>query len=301
MAKKDKKSKQKNKKKEDKSLTGSAPRSHAKDDTSSEGTSATEAGKLPAKVYDKEIAKLQVELVRLQEWVRKKSLKVVVVFEGRDTAGKGGMIKRITERVSPRVFRVVALPTPTEREKSQIFLQRYVPHLPAGGEVVLFDRSWYNRAGVERVMGFCTQDEYDEFMRVCPRLEETMVRSGIILIKYFLEVSQEEQARRFEARIHDPAKQWKLSPMDVESVSRWWDYTIAYDKMIAATDTPYAPWHVVQADNKKRARLNCIAHLLSKIPYKKIPFEAPSMPKRKKKPDGAPETPMFKNFVPEIF
>ena len=288
MAKKDKKKK---KGKKNKRMESVAPFQEKHD---------PEGVKLTAKVYDKEIAKLQVELVRLQEWVKAKKLKVVIVFEGRDTAGKGGMIKRITEKVSPRVFRVVALPVPTEREKSQMYLQRYIPHFPAAGEVVLFDRSWYNRAGVEHVMDFCTQDEYDEFMRICPRFEETMVRSGIILLKYFLDVGQEEQARRFEARIQDPAKHWKLSPMDVESVSRWWDYTKAYDKMIAATDTPYAPWYAVSADDKKSARLNCIAHLLSKIPYKKTSFEPPSMPKLRKRPDGAPEAPMFRNFVPEM-
>ena len=291
MTKKDKK------KKKDKKV----PRSRGKGNPSSLTVAAVEGVNLTTKAYDKEIAKLQVELVRLQAWVKEKKIKVMVVLEGRDTAGKGGMIKRITEKVSPRVFRVVALPTPTEREKSQMYYQRYVPHFPAGGEVVLFDRSWYNRAGVEHVMGFCTQDEYEEFMRTCPGIEESMIRSGIILLKYFLDIGQKEQARRFQARMQDPAKHWKLSPMDVESVSRWWDYTKAFDKMIAATDTPYAPWYVVQANNKKSARLNCIAHLLSKIPYKEIPFEPPSMPKLRKRPDGVPETPMFKNFVPEIY
>ena len=295
MAEKDKKKKDRKRKRIEDAL-----RSQGKGNPNSVAAAATEGVKLSTNAYDKEIAKLQVELVRLQQWVKERKLKVVVVFEGRDTAGKGGMIKRITEKVSPRVFRIVALPTPTEREKSQMYFQRYVPHFPAGGEVVLFDRSWYNRAGVEKVMGFCTQDEYEEFMRVCPGLEEAMIRSGIILIKYFLDVSQKEQARRFQARIQDPAKQWKLSPMDVESVSRWWDYTKAFDKMIAVTDTPYAPWYVVKADNKRRARLNCIAHLLSQIPYKEVPFESPSMPKLKKRPEGVPEKPMFKNFVPEI-
>ena len=300
MAKKDKKRKEKKKDKKSNRLESGAL-SHEKDNPNSGTAAATEGAMLTTKVYEKQIAKLQVELVRLQEWVKEKKHKVVVVFEGRDTAGKGGMIQRITEKVSPRVFRVVALPTPTEREKSQMYFQRYVPHFPSGGEVVLFDRSWYNRAGVEKVMGFCTQDEYEEFMRVCPGLEESMIRSGIILIKYFLDVSRDEQARRFQARIQDPAKQWKLSPMDVESVSRWWDYTKAYDKMIAVTDKPYAPWFVVNADNKKKARLNCISHMLSKIPYKKVPFESPSMPKLKKRPDGVPDAPMFKNFVPEMY
>jgi polyphosphate kinase 2 len=297
MAKKDKKKKKNKKKKQIESL----PPSQGKGNPNSATAIATDRVHLTTKVYDKEISRLQVELVRLQEWVKEKKLKAVVVFEGRDTAGKGGMIKRITERVSPRVFRVVALPTPTEREKSQMYYQRYVPHFPAAGEIVLFDRSWYNRAGVEHVMGFCTQDEYEEFMRTCAGFEESMVRSGIILMKYFLDVSQEEQARRFQGRIKDPMKQWKLSPMDVESVGRWWDYTKAYDKMVATTDMPYAPWYVVSADDKKRARLNCIAHLLSKIPYKKVSFKPPSMPKLKKRPDGVPEAPMFKNFVPEIY
>jgi polyphosphate kinase 2 len=257
--------------------------------------------KLKRKFYDKELTRLQVELVRLQEWVKRKGLKVLVIFEGRDTAGKGGIIKRLSERVSPRVFRVVALPAPTEREKTQMYYQRYVAHLPAGGEIVLFDRSWYNRAGVEHVMGFCTQDEYDEFMRTCPNFELSLVRSGITLIKYFLDVSDKEQERRFKARLNDPLRQWKLSPMDLEARRRWWDYTGAIDKMIIATDTEYAPWYVVRADDKRRARLNCIAHLLSVIPYKKSSFDKPTLPTRQKRPKGVPDVPMYKHIVSEVY
>jgi len=241
------------------------------------------------------------KLVRLQEWTKHKKAKILVVFEGRDTAGKGGVIKRITERVSPRVFRVAALPTPTEREKTQMYFQRYVQHLPAGGEIVLFDRSWYNRSGVERVMGFCSNDEYEEFMRVCPGFELSLVRSGIILLKYFLDVSDEEQERRFKARLDDPLRQWKLSPMDLQSRKRWWDYTAAIDKTIAATDTEYAPWYVVRADDKKRARLNCISHLLSQIPYKKLPFDKPELPQRPQKPKGVPDKPLYLHCVPEVY
>jgi polyphosphate kinase 2 len=264
-------------------------------------TAAEEKGKLTRKAYEKELQRLQVELVRLQEWVKSEKLKVMVIFEGRDTAGKGGVIKRITERVSPRVVRVVALPTPTDREKTQMYYQRYIAHLPAGGEIVLFDRSWYNRAGVERVMGFCTQDEYEEFLRTCPNLEAGLVRSGIILIKYFLDVSEREQERRFQKRINDPLRQWKLSPMDLEARKRWWEYTGAIDKMIASTDTEYAPWYIVRADDKKRARLNCIAHLLSVVPYKKLPVEKPKLPKPLKKPAGVPDKPMYSHIVPEIY
>ena len=257
--------------------------------------------KLKRKFYEEELSKLQVELVRLQEWVKYKKLKIVVVFEGRDAAGKGGIIKRITERVSPRVFRVVALPAPSEREKTQIYLQRYITHMPAGGEIVLFDRSWYNRAGVEHVMGFCTQNEYEDFLAACPIFENTMLRGGVILIKYFLEVSLEEQKRRFLQRIDDPLRQWKLSPMDIESYRRWWDYTKAYDRMIVATDTPLAPWHIVHSDDKRRARLNCISHLLSMIPYENIPFETPKLPRRKRKSPKELAEPRYRNFIPEIF
>jgi polyphosphate kinase len=236
--------------------------------------------RLKRRKFERALAKLQIELVRLQEWVKHKGLKIVVVFEGRDAAGKGGVIKRITERVSPRVFRVVALPAPSEREKSQMYVQRYLPHMPAAGEVVLFDRSWYNRAGVERVMGFCSEDEVTRFFKLCPQWEQTVVGSGIILIKYWFEVSQEEQTRRFLDRINDGRKVWKLSPMDLESHRRWYDYSRARDEMLAATHTPFAPWYVVDADDKRRARLNCIAHFLSMIPYQKIKREPVKLPTR---------------------
>ena len=251
--------------------------------------------------FDKRLEKLQVELCRLQAWVVEKGLRVVVVFEGRDAAGKGGVIKRITERVSPRVFRVVALPAPTERQKTQLYMQRYIPHFPAAGEIMLFDRSWYNRAGVEHVMGFCTPDEYQRFMRICPLFERELIEDGIILIKYFFDVSQDIQEQRFLARSEDPRKHWKLSPMDVESWARWWDYTKAYDAMIRATDTDYAPWHKVAADDKRSARLNCISHLLSKIPYKEIPFKMPPVPKRRKRSSDTPERLLFTRSVPEIY
>ena len=227
--------------------------------------------KLGRKDYDKELARLHVELVKLQEWVVHKGLKVCVVFEGRDTAGKGGTIKAITERVSPRVYRVVALPSPTEREKSQMYMQRYVPHFPAGGEIVIWDRSWYNRAGVERVMGFCTEDQYRRFLQGVPLFEKAMVDNDIILLKYWLEVSPEEQTRRLTARIDDGRKVWKLTPMDLKSYSRWYDYSRARDEMFAATDTDFAPWRVARSDDKKRARLNIITHLLESIPYKQAP------------------------------
>src|SRR3954447_21033085 len=217
---------------------------------------------LDRKAYDKELKRLHGELVKLQEWVVQEGLKVCIVFEGRDGAGKGGTIKAITERVSPRIFRIVALPAPTEREKSQMYVQRYLPHLPAAGEVVIFDRSWYNRAGVERVMGFCTEEEAEKFLAVTPAVERGMIESGIILIKYWLEVSEAEQTRRLEARIEDGRKTWKLSPMDLKSYSRWYDYSRARDAMFKATDTPWSPWYVAQSDDKKRARLNIIAHLL---------------------------------------
>ncbi len=244
--------------------------------------SAAPTEKLKRKDYDKELAKLHVELVKLQEWVKHKGLKVCIVFEGRDGAGKGGTIKAITERVSPRVFRVVALPAPTEREKSQMYVQRYLPHLPAAGEVVIFDRSWYNRAGVERVMGFCSDEQAQKFLKVVPLVEKAMVDSGIILLKYWLEVSPEEQTRRLEARIDDGRKIWKLSPMDLKSYSRWYDYSRARDEMFAATDTDFAPWYVARSDDKKRARLNIITHLLSQIPYKTAPREKVKLPKRQK-------------------
>jgi polyphosphate kinase 2 len=238
--------------------------------------------KLSGKEYAKQLAKLHVELVKLQEWVKHKGLKVCIIFEGRDGAGKGGTIKAITERVSPRVFRVIALPAPTEREKSQMYVQRYLPHLPAAGEVVIFDRSWYNRAGVERVMGFCTEEQAQKFLKAVPLVEKAIVESGVILLKYWLEVSPEEQTRRLESRIDDGRKLWKLTGMDLKSYSRWYDYSRARDEMFTATDTGFAPWFVARSDDKKRARLNIITHLLSKIPYKEAPREKVKLPKRQK-------------------
>jgi polyphosphate kinase 2 len=254
---------------------------------------------LKNKAYLKKLAKLHVELVKLQEWVKAKGVKVCIVFEGRDGAGKGGVIKAITERVSPRVFRVVALPAPTEREKTQIYAQRYIAHWPAGGEVVIFDRSWYNRAGVERVMGFCTEEQAKRFLAGVPLIERMMVDSGIILLKYWLEVSPEEQTRRLEGRIDDGRKLWKLSPMDLESYDRWDDYSRARDEMFAASDTAWAPWYVAKSDDKKRARLNIITHILSKIPYKEVPREKVKLPKRRTgKKYKSPDYP-FK-FIPEV-
>jgi polyphosphate kinase 2 len=238
--------------------------------------------KLSEKDYQKELSRLHVELVKLQEWVVHKGLKVCIVFEGRDGAGKGGTIKAITERVSPRVFRVVALPAPSDREKSQMYVQRYLPHFPAAGEIVIFDRSYYNRAGVERVMGFSSEEQVRKFLQVVPLVEKAMVESGIVLLKYWLEVSPEEQTRRLEARIHDGRKVWKLSPMDLKSYSRWYDYSLARDEMFKATDSGFAPWYVANSDNKKRARLNIITHLLSKVPYKQAPREKIKLPKRQK-------------------
>ena len=236
--------------------------------------------KMKRKRYEKELVKLQTELCRLQEWVKLKGLRVIVVFEGRDAAGKGGTIKAITERVSPRVFQLVALPAPSDREKTQMYLQRYMQHFPAAGEVVIFDRSWYNRAGVERVMGFCSEEEYRQFLENCPIVEKYIVDGGIILVKFWLEVGAKEQQRRFEARVDDPLRQWKLSPMDVESWTRWNDYSRARDLMLQATDTEHAPWYIVRSDDKKRARLNCIAHLLSLIPYEKVRRKKVKLPRR---------------------
>ncbi|HEX7273242.1 MAG TPA: polyphosphate kinase 2 [Casimicrobiaceae bacterium] len=253
--------------------------------------------KLSNKEYEKELRKLHVELVKLQEWVKHKGLKICIVFEGRDGAGKGGAIKAITERVSPRVFRVIALPAPTEREKSQMYAQRYLPHLPAAGEVVIFDRSWYNRAGVERVMGFCTEEQAREFLKIVPLFEQLMVKSKIILLKYWLDVSPEEQTRRLEARVDDGRKIWKLSPMDIKSYTRWDDYTKARDDMFATTDTAWAPWYVVISDDKRRARLNLISHLLSQIPYKEAPREKVKLPKRKLRGKGS--LPATAKIVPD--
>jgi len=250
--------------------------------------------------YEEKILDLQIELVKLQAWIKHTGAKVIVVFEGRDAAGKGGVIKRITERVSPRVFKVVALATPTEREKSQMYMQRFVPHFPAAGELVIFDRSWYNRAGVERVMGFCTKAEYERFLDVCPFFERLIIKNGVLLVKYWFEVSQGEQTSRFRDRIKDPCKQWKLSPMDLESHRRWYDYSRARDAMFARTDTDINPWYVVKADDKRRARLNCIAHLLSLIPYKAVPAEPVNLPKRQK-PKGYSEPDHKYRFAPEKY
>jgi len=239
--------------------------------------------KIDKKEYEAEIFKLQVELVKLQDWVKATNARIVIVFEGRDAAGKGGMIKRIMERVSPRIFRVVALPAPTEREKTQLHAQRYVKKLPAGGEIVIFDRSWYNRAAVEHVMGFCTKEEHRQFLRDCPTFEGFLISQGIILLKYWLEVSKKEQHKRFLARIRDHSKRWKLSPMDLESHRRWYDYSRARDAMLAATDTAASPWFIVPSDDKKRARLNCISHILSSIPYEEIPYTPPKLPPRQKR------------------
>jgi len=257
--------------------------------------------KIKNKVYERELAKLQVELVKLQEWIKDQGLKVVVIFEGRDTAGKGGTIKRITERMNPRVARIVALGVPTEKEKTQWYFQRYVAHLPAAGEMVLFDRSWYNRALVDPVMGFCTDDEYLEFLRSCPEFERMLVRSGIILIKYWLSVSDEEQERRFQARIHDPVRRWKLSPMDLEARSKWVEYSKAKDEMFKYTDIKQAPWYVVEADVKKHARLNLISHLLSLIPYEDLTPDPIELPPRQK--DTGYVRPPFtdQTHVPEVY
>jgi len=256
--------------------------------------------KMSRKEFDKEMEKLQVELVKMQEWVKASGAKVCVLFEGRDTAGKGGVIKRITERTSPRIFHVVALSTPTEREKTQMYFQRYMPHLPAAGEVVLFDRSWYNRAGVERVMGFATEEQVEYFLKYTPATENAIIHSGIILIKYWLEVSMEEQAKRFQERNVDYRKIWKLSPMDVQAQARWYDYSRARDAMFAATDTDISPWYVVPSDDQRRARLNCISHFLSLIPYEEVPREPIKFPKRQAKGDyKEPDRPI--RYVPEKY
>ena len=257
-------------------------------------------GKLKRKDYERELARLHVEFVKLQQWVVHKGLKVCILFEGRDGAGNGGTIKAMTERVSPRIFRVIALPAPTEREKSQMYAQRYIPHLPAAGEIIIFDRSWYNRAGVERVMGFCTEPQAKRFLEMVPAFEKVIVDDGIILLKYWLEVSPEEQTRRLEARIDDGRKTWKLSDMDLKSYSRWYDYSRARDEMFLATDTAWAPWYVVPSDNKRRARLNALSHILSKIPHEELPHPKVKLPARQKSGD-------YKNLdypfrtIPEIF
>jgi polyphosphate kinase 2 len=263
---------------------------------------ATEAEPLRKKQYEKELRKLQARLCVLQDWVKANGLRVIIVFEGRDAAGKGGVIKAITDRVSPRVFRLVALPAPSDREKTQMYLQRYIPHFPAAGEIVIFDRSWYNRAGVEHVMGFCTKEEHERFLELCPIVEKFIVDGGIRLMKIWLEVSDKEQRRRFEARIDDPLRQWKLSPMDLPSRSRWFDYSRARDQMLDATDTEHAPWFILRSDDKKRARLNCIRHILDSIPHKTVKPPKVKLPKRSMK--GAYDdqaTLKFRKFVKDIY
>lgn len=275
---------------------GEAGLGRERDGRAAEG--ATSWGK---KAYEKELARLQVELAHLQAWVKVTGARIIVVFEGRDAAGKGGLIRRITERVSPRVFRVVALPSPTEREKSQMYIQRYMAHFPAAGEIVIFDRSWYNRAGVERVMGFCTEKQADRFLTMAPKVEAVIAEQGILLLKYFLTVSEQEQKRRFERRIDDPMRQWKLSPMDIESYRRWWLYSAAYDEMLSRTDTEAAPWWIVPSDDKKRMRINCITHILSSIAYERVPFKKPDLGKREKRPkDYAEDTHAQRRIVPDV-
>jgi polyphosphate kinase len=258
--------------------------------------------KMKNKEYEQHLKKLQGELVKLQLWVQQKGLRIVLVFEGRDTAGKGGVIKAITERVSPRVFRIVALPAPTEREKSQIYLQRYLTHFPAAGEVILFDRSWYNRAGVEYVMGFCSKEQHHRFLELCPQIESYITEAGIVLIKVWLEVGKEEQERRFHARIDDPMRQWKLSPMDLESYRRWYAYSKARDLMLDATDSKHAPWHIVRSNDKRRARLNCISHILKSVPYKKVRRDKIKLPPRSDKGKYDDQATLKgRHFVSEIY
>jgi polyphosphate kinase len=275
------KTKDKKKKGDQQSHNGS----NGSGDDNGGGVAVETAAPMSRKEHDKQIDKLQTELVKLQEWVKAKGVKICVLFEGRDAAGKGGIIKRMVERTSPRVFRVVALPSPTEREKSQMYIQRYIAHLPAAGEIVLFDRSWYNRAGVERVMGFATEDQVRTFLKNVPYVENTIIASGTILVKYWLEVSQENQTKRFEERINDYQKIWKLSPMDLESHRRWYDFSRARDAMFEATDTPESPWYVVDSNDQRRMRINCITHFLSLIPYEEVPHEKVKLPKRQERGD----------------
>lgn len=279
-----------------------AKKSHSKAAESDErpaGSLATKSSE--GRRYNEELVRLQAELANLQAWVKASGARIVLIFEGRDAAGKGGVIKRIVERVSPRVFRIVALPAPTDRQKTQIYMQRYIEHLPAAGEVVIFDRSWYNRPGVERVMGFCSDAAARRFLELAPRFEAAIVESGVTLLKYFLDVSEAEQEKRFRQRIDDSARQWKLSPMDVESYRRWWDYSAAYAEMIRATDTDYAPWWIVPSDDKKRARINCISHILSSIPYARVPFEKPKLGKRQKPPKDLVDDDYPRRTVPDTF
>jgi polyphosphate kinase 2 len=265
-------------------------------------TQCEKKNRLSGKRYEKELTRLQAELVKLQLWVTHTGARAIVVFEGRDAAGKGGVIKRITERVSPRVFRVVALPAPTDREKTQMYVQRYITHFPAGGEVVLFDRSWYNRAGVEKVMGFCTEKQYADFLENAPGFEGWIIRSGITLIKYWFDVGMEEQEKRFKNRVNDPRKVWKLSPMDLASYDRWYDYSRARDAMFEATDSDLSPWNIVRADDKKRARLNCITHLLGRFPYEDVPLKKVKFGKRKSRGAYHDEASIAdRRFVPEVF
>lgn len=263
-------------------------------------TQAESLGAVDAPDYDKELERLQTELAHLQAWVKTSGARVIVIFEGRDAAGKGGIIKRIAERVSPRIFRVTALPPPSDREKTQLYLQRYLQHFPAAGEIVIFDRSWYNRPGVERVMGFASDEQVKNFLDVVPGFERLITRSGIILLKYFIDVSEEEQEKRFRQRVHDPLRQWKLSPMDITSYQKWWDYTAAYEDMINRTDTEDAPWWIVPSDNKKKARINCITHLLASIPYERVPFEKPDFGNRQKRPKSWKPSGLARNLVPDV-
>lgn len=280
---------------------GKQDREKRKQETPDGSKPAASRDKLKRKIYEGEIAKLAIELVKMQEWIKATGYKIVAIFEGRDAAGKGGLIKTISQSLNPRVCRVVALGTPTEREKTQWYFQRYVPHLPAGGEMVLFDRSWYNRAGVERVMGFCSEEEYREFLRSCPEFERTLERSGIHLLKYWLSISDEEQERRFQSRLKDPTRHWKLSPMDVESRARWVEYSRAKDEMFSYTDIKQAPWYVVEADDKRRARLNCIAHLLSQVPYKDVKRPKIVLPPRQRD-KGYVRPPIGEQtFVPQVY
>ncbi|MCB0254908.1 MAG: polyphosphate kinase 2 [Anaerolineae bacterium] len=282
------------KKKDKKGKHTADPETHGAD------AAAEPSPKMKKKEFEKELEKLQIELVKMQEWVKASGAKICVLFEGRDAAGKGGIIKRITERTSPRVFRVVALGTPTEREKSQMYFQRYMPHLPAAGEVVLFDRSWYNRAGVERVMGFATEEQVDYFLKYTPAVEQAIIYSGIILVKYWLEETMEDQTERFQERINDYRKIWKLSPMDLESHRRWYDYSRARDAMFAATDTDVSPWYVVDSHDQRRGRLNCIAHLLSLIPYEEVPREKVKLPARQPAGDYVEPDHPFR-WIPQIY
>lgn len=262
---------------------------------------APDEKKKDGKHYTAELERLQEELAHLQAWVKATGQRIVIIFEGRDAAGKGGLIRRITERMNPRVFRVVALPSPSDREKSQVFIQRYVAQLPAAGEILIFDRSWYNRAGVERVMGFTPEEKVQRFLELVPGFEATLIEAGITLRKYFLDVSEDEQEKRFRQRIDDPLRQWKLSPMDVESYRRWWDYSRAYDEMLRKTSTKLAPWWIVPSDDKKAARINCITHLLASIPYERVPYEKPKLGKRKKRPADYVADSTARNVVPNVF